>query len=825
MNLKNENLHGLNSLHGLLSLLSLVSCKISQTIFINLNSENSVNKLNHVNSVNSVNYVNYVIFAFFFLFIFCSEVFAEGPSAWFNFNYTDTRQYEDGSRTESSNSFLQNYYFRLDKSVTPFISYQLYLRSTLNDSHSKDKEGDRTSNYLRAIEPALDIFLQNPLYRFDLGTRRLEQWNSAGLSNDERRTTEFYYSRFNLLPRNLPSFSLQADYQKDYDHLSPKVIDSTNTKYTGSTWYDYNYKSAKFAYNLTYTRDEMKTPASTTTKTINDSFNASYSINFNPSFFRNNFSITAGLQGNYVKNKNQTFAPSGTEIDTLRYAQEGLYASGSDTQPSADTLNPVTGLIDKNYITPASTSSGTINIGLNGNKNQNIGVHLISNIDAVNKIIIYVNKDVRTDTNLQGTITDIEVYRSDANMIGSWSKVEIQPVETDYKRERLNDIYMYKIKFVSPQKALYFKVVTLNTASISDVLITEIEATGTEIVPVTGKLSETITYVSNGISLGTVIKPVRTIILSLNYFLNRTDQEPESFFKATSGAFENLFSKLETELDRKLRINVNRSYGGHLAWQMFRPFTTTLRYQKNESFDNKKESDIMSDTYGLNFSYTPLTTLDANLSFIRTISYTFSEKQSMNDLYLLSIGSKLHRDVNMITDFGYTQTKTYAIINPTSTHTSYTPSEDSTNKVKYIRGTIDARLTNKVSTNLSYGYSRTTGATSSDLMDGSFILTYRPGRFFSISGILKVTDSDGDTNSSEGVMIDWLFLPAIRVNASYQHNFMEEQSRISHAVNSYIIWYITKFLELQLNYSYTYDKEDVKKETYNIGGNLICRFW
>ncbi len=816
MGYKKKSSLSLLSLHSLLCLLGL----------------NRINHVNRVNYVTHVNRVNFFLIALCsLLFALCSSLFAfsnayaEGPSAWFNFNYTDTKQYEDGSRTESSNSFLQNYYFRLDKSVTPLISYQLYLRSTLNDSHTKDEKGNKTSNYLRAIEPALDIFLQNPLYRFDLGTRRLEQWNSASLSNDERRTTEYYYSRFNLQPKNLPSLSLQADYQKDYDHLSPKVLDSTNTKYAGSTWYDYNYRAAKFSYNLTYTRDEMKTPTSSTTKTINDSFNASYSINFNPTFFRNNFSITAGLQGNYVKNKNQTFAPAGTEIDKLRYAQEGLYASGTDTQPSADTLNPAAGLIDKNYITPISTSSGTINIGFNGNRNQNIGVHLISNTDTVNKIILYVNKDVRTETNLQGTITDIEVYRSDSNMIGSWSKVEIQPVETDYKREQLNDIYMYKIKFISPQKALYFKIVTLNTASISDVLVTEIEASGTEIVPVTGKITDTITYISNGVSLGTVIKPVRTVTLSLNYFLNRTDQEPESFFEATGGAFENLFSKPEIELDKKLRINVNRSYGGHVSWQMFRPLTTTLRYQKNESFDNKKESDIMSDTYGINFSYTPLLTLDANLSFIRTISYTFSEKQSLNDLYLLTIGSKLHRDVNMITDFGYTQTKTYAIENPSSSYTSYTPTEDLTTKVRYIRGTIDARLTAKISTNLSYGYSRTTGATSSDLMDGGFILTYRPGRFFSISGTMKVTDSDGDTNSSEGIMIDWLFLPAVRMNASYQHNFMEEKSRILHNISTYLIWYITKFLELQLNYSYTYDKEDVKKETYNIGGNLTCRFW
>jgi len=760
------------------------------------------------------------------LAIFNTSAFAEGPSAWFNLNYTNTTQYEDGTKIKSLESFLQNYYFRLEKPVTPLISYQLYLRSTLSDSHTRDENKYTSSSYLRAVEPALDIFLQNPFYRFDLGTRRLEQWSSARLSNEGRRTTEFYYSRFNLQPKNFPALSLQADYQKDYDYISPNVIDSTNTRYSGSTWYDLSFKATKLGYNLTYTRDEIRTPVSTTTKTINNSFNATYNFNFNPSFFKNGLSIMAGFQGNYVRNKNETFAPTGTEIDQKRYAQEGLYAAGTDLQPSADTLNPAAGLIDGNYVNPAAVSSGTINIGQNGSKNRNVGIHLISIADAVNKLIIYVNKDVRSDTNLKGTvadIADIEVYRSDSNMMGSWTKVDIKPVEADITRNQLNDIFFYKITFLNPQKALYFKVVTLNTASISDVLITEIEAFGTDIVPVTGKLSETITYVSHGINLGAVIKPVRTITLSLSYFLNRNDQEPESVPNAMAGAFENLFSKPKAEVDKKLRINVTRSYGGYIAWQTFRALSTTMRYQRNESFDNKKESDIMSDTYGLSFGSSPLPTLDTNLSFIRTISYSFSKKQSLNNLCLLTIGSRLHRDVNMITDIGYTQTKSYTLTEQQSPGTA--SSEDTTSNVKYIRGTLDARLTAKLSANLSYGISRTTGTTSSDSRDGSFILTYRPGRFFNISGTFKITDADRDTSSSEGVMVDWLFLPAIRINASYQHSLTEPESRRLHTINSYLLWYITRFIELQVNYTYTYDRGDVKKETCNLGGNLTCRFW
>ncbi len=134
-----------------------------------------------------------------------TSAFAEGPNAWLNVNYSDTRQYEDGKKTESSSSFFQNYYIRLERPVTPLLYYQLYLRTTLNDSHTTDEAGKRTSDYLRAVEPSFDLFLHNPLYRLDIGTRRLEQWSAAHLSNESRRTTEFYYSRFNLQPYALPA--------------------------------------------------------------------------------------------------------------------------------------------------------------------------------------------------------------------------------------------------------------------------------------------------------------------------------------------------------------------------------------------------------------------------------------------------------------------------------------------------------------------------------------------------------------------------------------------------------------------------------------------
>ena len=754
------------------------------------------------------------------LAIFNTSAFAEGPSAWLNLNYSDTKQYEDGKKTESSDCLFQNYYFRFEKPLTPLLSYQFYLRTT-NNSHAVDPAGKRTNSYLRAAEPSIDFFLHNPLYKFDIGTRYLEQWSTAKLSDEGRKTTEYYYSRLNIQPYLFPALSFQADLQKDYDHLLQRKTDTTNMRYSGSSWYDMSYKAMRVSYNITYNHDEMKTPVSMPAKSISNNFNASYSLGFNKSFSGNKFNLSAGYHGNYGRNKNLQFASAGSEIDTRRILLEGLYAAGSQTEHYVDALAPANSLKDMNLNTPAAVPLGTINIGGNGVKFHNMGIHLANDM-AVNKISIYVNKDVRNDTVLNRTMTGLEVYRSDSNTAGNWTKIDIQAVEVKVI-DALNNIYCYIIRFSTSHTAAYLKVVNLEIASINDVFVTELEAYGTDIVSKTGKLTDVATFLSHGISLTTSIKPLRTVVLSMNYFLNRSDQSPESIIASTGGAFANIFSDPKIEKDNKLIINLTRSYGGNINWQTYRLLTTMLRYQRNESLDNMDKTNMKSNTYSLSFSSSPLKTLDAVLSLIRTYSFSFNEKQSINNLYMLTIGSKLHRDVNMTTDIGYTQTRTYALEDRSSA-TSATV-EGSHSNVRYIRGALDAHLTERLSANLNYGLSNTSGSAFSRLKDGSLILTYRPGRFFSVSGTLKISDADGNTDTLEGVLIDWLFLPTVRINTNYQHGFSETDSRTVNIFSGYLIWYITKFLEFQFNYNYNRETEDIRKEIYSLGGNITCRFW
>jgi hypothetical protein len=787
---------------------------------IKLNKLNRLKKLYAWNGFRNLNRSRLLLLVLSYMLFCCSPVFADGPSAWLNINDTNTEQFENGEKTGASSSLFQNYYFNFNKSINPLLSYQFYIRTTWSDSSSEDSQGIKTYSYQRAIEPALDIYFRNPIYGLDAGYRRLEQWPTEHIKENSRRTTEFYYSRFNLTPPELPSLSLQFDRQSNYDHLLIKQLDNTLTRYSANSVYSLLYKGLNLGYNFTYTRNENETPLSQVlTKTIDDTFNLSYNIAYNKSFWDNRVSLSAGYQGNYVNNESEQYATQTGNVPFKRTPFVGWYAKGILAQPEVYTLTtsdpnlintPTNALSDD----PGYTTATGVNIGNNGDAYYNIGIQLSFPQD-VDTLYIYVKSAAGNPGNITW-----DVYRSPTNGPGPWTNITSGLNVTPTVFNPQNNIYRYELKFTS-FNALYFKAVNMTKLGLNDVFVTEIEAFGTEVVSSSGKVTSSSTFFTQGINLNGSVRPVNNLIFSLNYFLNRADQHPKSIIDSIEGAFSNLLSKDTTGYGEELRSNITRTYGGNVTWIPHRLLTATASFQRNEAFDNQYVTAFHADTYSLNFTSSPLPTLNTNLSLVRTYSYSFNEKQSMNDLYLLTIGSRLYKDVNMITDVGYTQGRTYAM--PESSATLAT--ENTKSSTRYIRGTIDANLTPNLYTDLTYGFSSTSGSTSSSLNEGAVIITYRPGQFVNITGTLRVSDANGDASTAEGFSIDWLVLPVIRLNLNYQHTDTEPGSTTNDSITSYARWYITKFLDLQLTYSYVRNVSDKTDETYNFGGNLTCRFW
>lgn len=707
--------------------------------------------------------------------------------------------------TVNKDTFDRNFFLNIDNSMTPLLFYKLNVKATLSDSDVSDPEGMHIT-YRRAVSPAIDVFLSNQMYNLDAGYRRNEQWSTAHFNEDSRNTTELHYSRFNITPYLLPSLSLQFDRQRDYDHLSIMEKDRTNTTYSASSTYELPSSDLKLRYNVTYTHNIDETPISKTGKTINDNFNGVYDIGYSRSFWINKAILSGGYQGFYSRNKNRQFMDQTGNVLFRRIPFGGFYAPGTLFEPDADELTSEVFLANSDF----STAISKINIGTL--RFHNIGIQ-VSSEKPVDSLYIYVNKDVSSDTDL--TIPgNWKVFRSNFNQPGTWREIVIQGVQVD-AFDPLNDTYRYKINFLSPQNASYFKAVnmeTVNASGITDVRVTEIEAYGTDVVPQTGIISDVYILFKQGLNLGAKFKPFSKLNFSLNYNIDKTDQGSVSSLESINGLFATIFDKYANDDTGDLRSDISRSYGAAATWMTHRLLTTTLRVFRGESFDNKKEMDFSNNSYSVSFGSAPLPTLDINLSLTRRNRYSFDAEESTGKSVLLSVGSKLYTDVNMVTDMEYSSSENLANKTDSSVYT--------------INGSLYAILTRKLSTDFRYGFnSRTSsGGISSRSKNGSTTITYWPGKFINVSGTFNVEDNDGNLTTTEEFFMDWLPLPAIRLNLNYRSIRSEPGPSISDSFSVFGSWRIAKSVNVQFTYSFNKKTDEQEIADNNFSVNLSSRF-
>lgn len=740
-----------------------------------------------------------------------SFALAQGLTGFFDMNKNTTKQYEDGERTASSEFLNRTLYLNVHQPITPVLSYQFNLRTNFLDSETTDSLDVTSTRYSRSLEPGLDLTLGNPVYSLSTGMRRRELWTAAHMNNDNRRTNEYYYSRLSLSPEVFPTLSIQLDKQKNYDYLSPRSVEDNNSVYSLNSAYDLPSGNVKFRYTINYSYNVNNTPLSLANKTIGDNFYGTYNIGYSGRFRQDKADYSVNYQGNYSRNKIEQFVTQTGTVLNERIPLAGLHELDvPPIDPTTGQLGTENNLINNDFNTPITS----INIGpiipASDHTNHNIGIW-VSPENSVDRLYIYVDRDVSGDTNLT-SVSKWKVYRSNSNT--EWTEVPVNQITIFV--DTTNNIYRYEITFATEQNASYFKVVNPSNVNSSKVgltdpvYVTEIEALGTDQAD-DEKLVDVSNSFTQQLSLNTSFRPTSKLTLALNYSIDRSDQNMVSIVNSVGGVFENIFSDSFTDEKTNFLSNITRSYTVSSIWLTHRFLTTTLRVQRNESFDNIEVSDVKSNSYNLSFLTEPLPTLNAILSLIRSDSYSFSEKVSTNDSLLLSVGTRLYRDLNMITDIIYTQSNSFV--------------SETTSSTQQINGTLDALFTQKVSGTLTYHFSRNVSdGTPSDSKDGSAFITYRPGKLLNITGNFRITDADGETSTAEGFLLDWLPLPAIRLNVNYQHSDTEPGPIRADTINSYVIWYLTKFADVRLTNSYSKQADDTEKESYSMSASLNCRF-
>ncbi len=732
-----------------------------------------------------------------------SPVFAQGLSGWFDINHNTLRDYEDGNKVSESETFNRNLYLNLQRPITRMLSYQIYLRSNFSDRDLTDISGDTTTSYRSSVEPSAELLFSSPLYGMNIGYRRQEQWDTAQLDNDGRETTEFSYARFNLTPEMFPSLHFDFDEQRKYDHLDDMQVDSTDTTYSVSSSYYLPSQDVRAHYTVNYAHIINKTPLGMVSKSVGDNFNGDYAIGYSGKYGEQKGDYRINYQGNYSRNKTTRFVDQPGAILIERIPFGGLYDQGAaPPNDDVDVLSTRSTLVDNDV----NISAGIPLSNVGSDEYQNMGIQ-VSSQRSVDRLFIYVNSNISTDAVL-GDVSNWRALRSDSNS-DPWADIPLISVTISVV-DITADIYRYEIEFLSPQNASYFKVINLQTSGVANVFVTEIEAFGTDDVDDDEVLDVT-SFFTQRWDISTTMKLSGNVDLNLYYSIDRSDENPSSLLDSIGGILENIFTDSTADADGNFRSDVRRNYSATATWYAHTLLTNAFRVLRSESFDNREITDTISNTYDLSFQSVPLPTLDATLHLIRSDSFRFNQKDSTNHSLLLSVGSKLYRDVNMTTDAGYTESESFT--------------NDTTSSSPYINGSLDAVLTRRMSVNLDYGFSwTTTDGSSSRSKDGSVIMTYRPGKFFNISGTLAGSDSNGDVTTAEGILIDWLPLRAVRLNMNYYHRDAEPGPVTTDSLSGYAIWYITRFADVRFAYAYTRKKEAIMTEQYNVNTQLNCRF-
>jgi hypothetical protein len=734
-----------------------------------------------------------------------SSAFTQGLSGWLDITKENTENRQNGDLISENDTFNRIFYISAREPATPMMTYQLNLRSNWLDTNLTDSAGDTDTSYQRIVEPSIDLFLRNPMYDLSAGYRQQEQWSTAHLVNDGRVTTQFYYSRFDVTPEALPSLGFQFDSQKKYDHLPVSETDSTNSTYTVNSEYSLPSSDVKLRYVIDYSHTVNDTPLQTTTETIQDNFNGTFTAGYSRDFWHNRAGYSILYQGNYTRNKNEQTVPQTGIILNERLPFGGLYALGSSDDINELAASPLISrgsLVDDDQDNPSLPS-----INLSTTQYHNIGI-FVSSSREVDRLYIYVNQDIGLENDLnQGS--NWTVARSIVNQAGLWIDVPVSSVVTISPVDILNNIYRYEIRFVDPQSASFFKVINKETSSVAGVQVTEIEAYGEDNVE--GMLLDVFSNYNQQLNFSVDVSPWDKWTFLFNYSIDRLDDNPESPLNSIGGMLENIFSDKIKEEHPDFSSNVTRNYSITSTWLTHRLFTTPFRLQRNETFDDADETDTSSNTYNLSFFSAPIPSVDASLTLIRHDSFNFDEKSTSNDSIVLSTGMELYRDVNMINDIGYTKVRSY--VNGTSSSS------------RRLNGTIDALITKKLSSTLNYDFSwNESDGTSSRSSNHNITVTYRPGRFINLTGTLSYVDSNDETTTTEGILVDWLPLPAIRFNVNYQHSETDPGPSKSDSINSILTWYVTRFAELRTTYGYTKTVTTEETENINWKTSLNCRF-
>jgi len=760
------------------------------------------------------------VILFLLIFMVSSNAYGAGLTAHYSLNYGRGESFEDGEETSTIRKLNQTYTLSYERPFTPAISYRFSLRTNLSDQESVSR-GAVTERSLTTIEPLAEIKLVNPRYEFLSGIRLQETWTKT--DSDERRTSsDFIYARLDpYFSYKYPTLSAEYTRRHQVDHNDGgEESEGTTETYGLSSSYFFNWKLVRTTFNFNYGRTKTETPEGIVSESVSV-YNFTYLTNYSKTFWKKRGSFSATYQGSFSRSENRLFVPETGDVVFRRSPLGGFHALGTFAEPDVDVLSSEPRLAEEPR--DINTSISSINIGTESFHNMGMGMRNPG--DSVDRLFIYVRTDLsldelERDLNLVNAgkwlvfSTDVSSVTDPVIIEDEWSSVPIMSVDI-VEVDTINNIFRYEIIFASAQSdKRFYKAVNLDTVDIAgifdpNVFVTEIEALGITAVSETGEFSSESTSAQQGLSLGLGYRPWKKVRMGLSFSMNRNDTNPDSVFGAVGDFFPLVVTK---DLGNSESTTVTKSYGSYVSWAVSRYLSTTARISRSESFDTFDPIGGHSNAYTLGFSSRPINTVDLNLNLRRSESFDASVKTNTNHAAILNVGTQLFKDINMVTDAQVSRSRNELSGDVTTSRS--------------LNGNINARITKSIYTHMSYGVSRDESP-GSDMTSkqASFLVSYRPARFFNVSTGTRVLESGDSRTTSASISASWLALPVLRINMSYGHN-QEDDGGESDSLGAAAILNLSKRLNLRINASHsirTSDDIETKSNfiTFNLSGLIL----
>ncbi len=678
-------------------------------------------------------------------------------SADLTYRSTETKT---GEEEESAWSFTQNYNLQVNKDFNPKVNFAANLGININETND-------TKTTL--LTPDIRLNLRNEYFNADTGYRITEKGLDVltMISDEDRFTTESWNVNFSTRSEKYPKVQLRYNEDLNYDHLAVRETDSKTTNFFGTADYTYRFLNFNYEYRNNVS-DDYVTEAITETDTHYGR------VDFRKSFWKN------------------------------RIATSGSYSI-------------------TNTKTETETGGQEFRIGIT---HQNIGVELTS-ARAIDRIYLYTTPEAFNEDKFTWAV----YYTNDIN--SNWTQIT-------NKITVVYDTNQFEISF-EQQTARYFKVVN-TTNDTNNLYVTEIEAypyggtnpandshgwycqddtPGLSNMEHNDDLIDDDKTTSAGINIGgyTIQAPFTTTETEQ---ITQTTQANIRYKPMDWLSFTYDFTQddRETKPDQEESEKTKRyahSMNCRVERELHKYITAWAQYGRRMEYDSEAEAeDKITDTYLLHFLFSPLTTLNTDLSLNHTVSKEDGETESKSSSALLQISAKLREGADLNVDANITRSE-----NLVSQSETTTKSISSDLRLELTR-TLTAEIeydTNWTETQKPEPDGDTTGRTS----NARIIFYWRPSHDFYFRGSYDIDrdENSGEETTQQQYNMNWLMTEKMQLDMGYTLN---RNNSVSSTYAANLSWNLSRVFTLRFNYDWSRQKEEMTETTQTFTTNLSARF-